>query len=540
VLGFALVLSLLSLLMAAPAAAGASASSSAKPSYIAAAEYFGTGDPTTLWSSDLATAPRSFAIMKHEGFNTVALVVPWGEFQTGIDPVRYTRTSFAELDRLVTDASHLGMGVVVRLSYELDHDPADQMPGSVRFDALWSNPTVYAAWLDYISTVHQNLERFHNVREAYISWEDLWQPIFEAQAATTTTQQLALAVSSGYRTWLRKNATLTQVSTDYGEQFASWTDVPTPGGHQPSFRLMYQYEDTALINRLFEPAAKRFPGLTMETRVDVDPIYTGTQVVGSYTHSAQYQLAGTSLTGMYFSPYMEDPSSTKVETSPEALAALQSVLSSMSSASGGRSLFIYEYEFVSNSPEVSNDPALTPGQIPAFLAASEPILRKYTSGYALWAYHDYYLSPIYNQSFTLGTSGWKLSSGAHLVSQAGSGRAAQLRRGSAISQSVTATVEPGTPTVSLDTTARRSTTLHVTWGTGPSEAVHVRPGRHTYHVVAPASATDVLTIRATGPVSVTNVQLYWFTQEGDVYGVNGQAEVGVAPLRALNDKLTGS
>lgn len=527
-------------LVGLPEVAGASKVAATKPSYIAAAEYFGTGDPTTVWSSDLSTAPHAFAVMKRDGFNTVALVVPWGEFQTGISPIRYTRSSFDDLDRVVADASHLGMGVVVRLSYELDHDPNDQMPGAARFDALWGSPKVYAAWLDYISTVHQNLERFHNVREAYISWEDLWQPIFEAQAATTATQQLALATSSGYRTWLRTHLTLTQVDTDYGEQFASWTAVPTPSGHQPSFRLMYQYEDTALINRLFEPAAKRFPGLTMETRVDVDPIYTGTQVVGSYTHTAQYQLSGTSVTGMYFSPYMEDPSTTKVETAPEALAALQSVLSSMSTASQGRSLFIYEYEFVSNSPEVSNDPALTPAQIPAFLSQSEPILHQYTTGYALWAYHDYNLSPIYNQSFNLGTAGWKLAGGARIDSHAGSSGTAEMRRGSTISQVVTGTVEPGTPTVSLEASAKRPTTLQVTWGTGPAETVHVQPERHAYQVMVPASPTSSLAIRAAGAASVTNVQLYWFTQKGDVYGVNGNPEIGVAPLRALNDKLTGS
>ncbi len=520
---------------------GVAGASAARPSYIAAAEYFGNGNPTNLWSSDLSGAPAAFARMQQDGFNTVGLIVPWDEFQTHLTPPRYDQQALQRLDRVIGDAQALGMGVILRLSYEFAVDPADQLPEASRFDEVWSNPKVYSAWLGYIAEIHRSVARYHNVREAYISWEDLWEPVFEAQGTSTASQQLALATTTGYRTWLRAHHTLAQVEFDYGTQFADWTAVPTPPADKPSFKLMYQYQDTALVHRMFVPASKRFPGLTMETRVDIDPLYTGTQVVGSYTHQAQYQLPGTSVTGMYFSPYMDDPSSTPVETSSQGVAALQSTLSRMHSQSGGRPLFIYEYEIESNSPVVAQNPALTTNQIPTFMAQSEPLLHQYTAGYALWTYQDYHQSPLYNQSFALGGAGWTLTGGARAAPSATATSYATLQRGGTATQHiVTGGVQGTAPaTVTLRARAGTATTLDVQWGTGAAQAVPVTAGGwHTYQVTVPASSVDDLSLRAGGAVSVTDVQLFWYSQVGDVYSPTGTAEVGAGTLAPLNRQLT--
>lgn len=528
-------------LLPATGAAGAATSDRA-PSYIAAAEYFGDGNPTNLWSSDLSGAPATFAQMKQDGFNTVGLILPWGEFQPGVVPPRFDQQAFGRLDRLIADARELGMGVILRLSYEWDVDPSDQLPGLERFEALFSNQSVYSAWLDYIAAVHRNVARYDNVREAYISWEDLWAPIDVAQGAATPAEQLAAARTTGYLGWLRGNESLAEVSGAYGTTFTSWTQVPTPPADAPSFKLMYRYEDWALVHRLFLPAARRYPGLTMETRVDVDPLYDGTQVVGSYSHRAQFTLPGTSVTGMYFSPYMEDPSPTPVETATEATTALHSVLARMSAAAGDRKLFIYEYEIESNSPIVSDDPALTPAQIPAFVAASEPFLHRYTTGYALWTYHDYHQSPLYNQSFALGSAGWHLTSGAKAVPHTTSMSYLMLRAGAGATQAVpAATVNGATPaTVTLQTDATSPTTLDVSRGGGAAQVVQVAPGWHDYQVTFPPSATGSLSLRAGGALSVSDVQMFWFTQYGDVYSADGGPEVGVGPLRTVNQELTSA
>lgn len=510
------------------------------PSYIAAANYFGGqgGNAYNLWNASLANVKPELSQMKKEGFNAVALVVPWGEFQTGLTPVRYNQQAFSRLDMVLGDAKSLGMGVILRLSYFWDIDPADQMPTSARFNALWGTSKVYSSWLAYIGKIHQDVSTFGNVWGAYLSWEDLWQPVQEAQATTTAAQQLHLAKSSGFQSWLRSHSgiSLSKIGTEYGTTFTSFSQVPTPSANRPSFRLMFQYEDWGLIHHLFQPASKRFPGLTLEARVDIDAIKTGTQVVGSYAHTAQFQLAGTSLTGIYDTPYMGDTAPTKTETATQAVASMQRTFSTLSAKAGGRRLFVYEYQFGPNPPEIAGTPQLIATQIPQYLSGSAPLLKQYTAGYALWTYRDFNLSGVYNPSFTLGSQGWKLSGGARAVHGF-----VQLHGQAKATQKLVMGLSSATPaTFSFSAHASGPATVLVQVGRGPTQSVPVTAGEHTYNVTLPPSATATsLSLRSSGSVAVTNVQLYQQQVLGNVYNTTGSAEIGAAPLRAMNQQLTG-
>jgi len=300
---------------------------------------------------------------------------------------------------------------------------------------------------------------------------------------------------------------------------------------------MFEYQDWALEHRLFLPAEKRFPGLTLESRVDVDPIHTGTQVVGSYPHTVQFQLPGTSVTGVYFSPYIGDPTSTPNETAADAIQAMQNTLSSLSSKSGGRRLFIYEYEFGRNSAAVAGNPEVIPAQLPTFISQSEPILKRYTAGYALWTYRDYELSGLFNPSFTLGSQGWALSGGAHVVDANDSGSRLALSANASAVQKL-AGAPTGPSTVSFEADASKPTAILVRTGSGPAQTVRLRTGSHSYNVTVPGTSVATLTLRATGPASVTDVQLYNTPQLGNIYSITGKPGVSVAPLRSLNKALT--
>lgn len=535
------------LLAGIPASGPETADAAGESTPVLAAEYFGSGSPVNMWNTDLSGARSAFEEMQSEGFNTVGLVVPWGGFQTKVEPPEYNSTSFARLDRLIRLAGSLHMDVILRLGYEFDNDPADQMPVT-RFVEVFSNHTVYASWLAFISKVHQNVAGFSNVKYAYISWEDYWSPISNAEDASTTAEQIKVANQTGYTNWLKVTYSLSRVDTLYGTTFDSWSAVPTPSYSSPTFQLMYRYEDWALVHRLFEPAAARYPGLTMESRVDVDPLYEGTQVVGSYSHADTFDLPGTAFTGMYFSPYMSDPSSSPDETASEGVAALQSTLSSMSTRDKGQPLFIYEYEIVSNNPAVADDPSLSPSQVPAFIQGSEPLLAHDTIGYALWTFQDYNQSAIYNPSFTLGANGWHTTK-AKTVSLSGGGGALSLRSGGSASQSFSpgnlgASSSAGDVTFSVlaDATTSSSTTLQVRIAGTPAQTLAVSPGWHPYQLQFPASAilyssAQPLAIQASGPTEISDVQLYAFTQVGDVISTTGTPELAAAPLKALNEQL---
>ena len=518
--------------------------SSGKPSMVRAAFYFGDAGPINFWSSDLSGAPAAFQQIKADGFSAVELVVPWGEFQEQVAPATYNSAAFTSLGTLVALAKSLQLQVILRLSYGVDVDPYDRSPN--RSEAIFTDQTVYHSWLDYISRVHQAVARYHDVKIEQLSWEDFWGPVAEAQSATSVAQRLQLATSTGFRAWLQRNYSLARVSTLYGTTFSGWSSVPTPSYSTPSFKLMDQYDDWSLVHRFFEPAAARFPGLNLEARVDVDPIYNGAQVVSSYSHAGTFKLPGTSYIGTYFSPYLGDTSSAKVETAPQALNALQTTLSGMSTRAGNRPVFVFEYEIVSNSPEVADDPALPPSQLPAFILQSEPILRMYALGYSLWVYRDYTMNPLFNPSFSLGTNGWTVTGSASPV-KASTSTSLSLGTGAAVSQTFSPGLlagSAGTPlTVSVDASALSGapTTLKVTVGNGPGESIVLRGGTQTYQVTVPASSiasgAPPLTISTTGPASISNVQVYNFTQLGDVYSVTGAPEVAAAPLRTVNQQL---
>ena len=518
--------------------------SSAHP--LLAAFYFGSGSPLNTWNTDLSGAPAAFEQIKREGFTAVALAVPWGEFQPSVNPPKYNATAFNRLDSLIALANSLKLQVVLRLSYEVDLYPNKQDPA--RFTSVFSDSTVYNAWLAYVSKVRQNTARFPNIKVAELSWEDFWDPVAAAQTMTDPSQRLQFATSSGFTSFLQKNYSLARISQMYGTTFTSWADVPTPLNTQSAFALVYQYDDWALVNRFFVPASARFPGLNLEARVEDDALFNGSARIPSYSHADQYRLPGTNYIGMYFDPYMGDPSTNTVESVSDAMTALQTTLSSMKSRSGGLPLYIFEYEIVSNSPVVSGAPGLSSDEVPQFILASEPLLHQYTWGYALWTYHDYNQSPIYNPSFSLGTSGWQVTGKATASSSPG-GSSVTLGANSAISQQFSAgdlagsAQKPITVSFSASTPGPPST-IKVNVPNAPVQTVTVGGRSQTYQVqipgadLNPASPTAQLTITASAPVSLSDVEMYNFVQMGDIYSTTGSPESGASALATLNRQLT--
>ncbi len=501
-----------------------------------------------MWDTNLSGARKVFEQMKSDGFNAVGLIIPWGEFQPGLTPPSYNAAAFSRLDQLISVAGRLHLRVILRLSYEIDVDPYDQL-ASTRFEEVFSRGSIYAAWLDYISRIHSSVQQFSNVAGEYITWEDFSEPMSFAEQATTQAQRIQLASEIGFTSWLRSNYSLSKVGSMYGTAFSNWAQVPTPPRSSPLFSLIFRYNDWALIHRFFKPAKRIFPALTIETRVDVDPLYSGSTVVGSYSHSDTFDLPGTKVTGMYFSPYMNDPSSNLNETWNQAVSALETTLKTMSARARGQKLFIYEFEITSNSPAVANDPEPPPNQLPQFVTNSAAPLREYTTGYALWTYRDFNLSPIYNPSFTLGTSGWTVQNGR--PSQRDGQWALSMRRGG----SATQTFHPGDfdsggsatqATFSISATPRTPgpAQLTVRISGAPAQVLTIDHGSHNYLLqfpltdIASGAVVDQLSLTASAPVAVTDVQVYAFTQVGDVYSTAGSPGVAVAPLRTLNRELS--
>ncbi len=530
----------LSVVLTAPAftpSAGASASGGAS-NQLRTAYYFGVADPMNFWSSDLSDAKATFRQMKSNGFNAVGLAIPWDEFQPKLSPPTENKWAFRRLDNLINLAQSQGMKVVLRLSFQYSVSPGDQLFGAQRQNEVFWKPYVYDAWLAYIQAIHANVVRYPNVAAVYLSWEDWYEPVGEASGSTSYDEGLSLAKSTGFRAWLESSFTLSQVSSMYNYPFTSWSQVPTPGRYTPAFALMFAYDDDMLVYRFFYPAKKYFRHLQLEARTDEDVVYSGNGNT-LWNHSAEDTLDGTPVTGIYYSPYMGDPSSNPNETASQAEAGLAATISRMRQQSNGRLLYIHEFQFASNAPEVASAPHLKPGQISPFLVNSAAELAQNTTGYGLWTYRNFPFSLVYNPSFTLGDQGWHIKGNAK-VDNTNNGLI--MHAGSSANQVVhhqKENIDPsGRLTVSFEATTGLRTSMLVSLS-GHVARVVLTPGTRTYQAVVPASSTGAgrLSIRANGHATVTNVEMYGFTQVGYVYSSVDHPQVALGALRRLNAEM---
>lgn len=525
--------------------AGAKSVASKNPPLVAAA-YFGSANPINFWSSDLSDARQQFERIKADGFNGVDLVVPWGDFQPSITPPSYNQSDFNRLDSLISLAKSLNLKVVLRLSYEFDVYPGDQLPWGARQLSLYGSSPVYRSWEAYLAKIHQNVQHFSNIKAEYLSWEDFWGPIWAAQGAKTPAAQLHLAHSTGYRKWLERSYSMAQVETAYGTQFASWSDVPTPSSHSPAFALMYRYVDWTMIHRFFPTAQHLFPNLTLETRIEQDTLYNGSQPAGTYPHNATWKLPGTTTTGIYYSPYMNDPSGQHQETASQAVQGLRTTLSNVKAGVGGRRIYVYEFEIMSNAAVISQAPQLATDEIPSFVVRSGPILKEYTDGYTLWTYRDFNQSLVYNPSFAMGLGGWSVTGGPKAIQPKRSTAYLAMPKGSTATQTVqpsrfqSASSKPVTVSFRA-ASGTRGSTLTVSFGPGVAQSVTVQKGWHSYqvHFTVAQLGSGAMTLAAAGPIQLTDVQEYTFTQVGDVYQTSGAPTPGGAlhAIENLNRQL---
>ena len=118
----------------------------AESKYIKAVTYFGAAWPVNYWNSNINYADNDFKEIREDGFNAVILVVPWGEFQPGVDPVRYNDDAYGRLNKVCQAAKAQGLQVYMRVSFLWDMYPGAQMPNVERTNLLFSNDTLMPAW----------------------------------------------------------------------------------------------------------------------------------------------------------------------------------------------------------------------------------------------------------------------------------------------------------------------------------------------------------------------------------------------------------
>ena len=509
--------------------------SEAAPSYLKAATYVSDAWVSNFWNSESDHMDEELAQIVADGFNSIVLVVPWREFQPGVLPVSYNRYAFQKLDKVMNAANAHGLMVELRVGYVWDYYNDDVVTG--RFRDLLKDPSTRAAWLAYAKQIYRTASAHSNFYGGFMTWEDFWNYVEDAANLGKGANSRNAAKECGYQTWLKKHYSLKQVNEYYqpAEKFTSYDNVYIPARKDYAYKLFYEFYDD-FLNDLLEDTQKVFPNLSMEVRLDVDPVDAQDEngQVGA-SHYGTFPCADAGYTSLMYSVSMGHGFGDVLSTQ-EAIKTMNEQLSLVRANNGGKPVFIDQLLYMDATEGFEQNARLAESHRGAFLTGIPDTLRAHTNGYAVWTYRNYTNNPVYNHQFALGTRGWNVTNGS-VMERNGSSQLL-LQSGGSLSQKVGHRIggrtthdghvrftadsdEPAVLTVKLGS---MSQTVEVN---GPKQ-YDLNLGRKGFYEVS--FETD-------GDIYLYNIHVYNFVQDGQIRDIDGNELSCMGAMRTLNASM---
>lgn len=509
--------------------------SEAAPSYLKAATYVSDAWVSNFWNSESDHMDEELAQIAADGFNSIVLVVPWREFQPGVLPVSYNRYAFQKLDKVMNAANAHGLMVELRVGYVWDYYNDDVVTG--RFRDLLKDLSTRAAWLAYAKQIYRTASAHSNFYGGFMTWEDFWNYVEDAANLGKGANSRNAAKECGYQTWLKKHYSLKQVNEYYqpAEKFTSYDNVYISARKEYAYKLFYEFYDD-FLNDLLEDTQKVFPNLSMEVRLDVDPVdaQDGNGQVGA-SHYGTFPCADAGYTSLMYSVSMGHGFGDVLSTQ-EAIKTMNEQLSFVRANNGGKPVFIDQLLYMDATEGFEQNARLAESHRGAFLTGIPDTLRAHTNGYAVWTYRNYTNNPVYNHQFALGTRGWNVTNGS-VMERNGSSQLL-LQSGGSLAQKVGHRIggrtthdghvrftadsdEPAVLTVKLGS---MSQTVEVN---GPKQ-YDLNLGRKGFYEVS--FETD-------GDVYLDNIHVYNFVQDGQLRDIDGNELSCMGAMRTLNASM---
>lgn len=376
--------------------------------FLRAAHWFGGHWAVNFWNTDLESrAADDFAKIKSDEFNAVVLLVPWPGFTANLHDGSLVSERRDRLQRLIRMAADADLDVVLRLSYAWDAEATD---AGQRLLAVWSDPVAHAAWLEFVGGVWDVAHDEPNVLFGFFSWEDLWAVMGYGDAELA--ERISAAEGTGFRAWLRESYTLDEIAERFRSDFRDWSEVPVPQRREPAFALFLTFVDQAWIERFFLPAQQRFPKMSMEIRIDSDPVWDGEELVSWHSHEAAWDLPGAPWTTIYWSPAMGGENRGEALSPEIAAERLDWMLGRIQAQTGARPIFIGQFLAEDFTPGYEKNGRIPREQVGRFLELAGDVLARRAGGYGLWTWIDYAHDAVGNPEFFRSASEWSLDGAA--------------------------------------------------------------------------------------------------------------------------------
>lgn len=512
-----------------------SAAAGEPPAYLRAATYVSDAWVINFWNTESDHMEEELAQIAEDGFNSIILVIPWREFQPGTSPVSYNDYAFRKLDRVMQAAEDQGLWVSLRISYTWDYYEKEE--SLVRFRELLGNSKLRASWLDYVEKVYQSVSGYENFFGGFMTWEDFWNYMEDADGFGTGKNSVREAERIGYQDYLKTHCTLERINQLYEpeEEFEDYEEIYIPQRNNPGFKLLYEYYDEFLMG-LLEDAQQVFPNLSMEVRLDVDPVNDGKDGLVGADHFKTFPCQNADYTSLMYSVAMGQENRGEQISAETALSTMRAELNLVKAYNGGKPIFIDQLLYMDATEAFSHNAQLYDEERNDFLTGLPDILQDYTNGYAVWSYRNYTNNPVYNSQFALDDRGWETRR-ASVVEHDGS-RQMKLQRGGSVSQSMGNRISgklAHNNHVRFTAESESSVTLAVKLGKVTKE-VQVQ-GKKEFDLDFGRLFYDEVEFEARGEVYLDNIEVYNFVQDGQLYDIDGEELSSIDAVRALNRQM---
>lgn len=511
--------------------------SEAASSYLKAATYVSDAWVSNFWNSESDHMDDELAQIAADGFNCIVLVVPWREFQPGVLPVSYNRYAFQKLDKVMNAANAHGLIVELRVGYAWDYYGDESATSASRFREVLRDPSTRAAWLAYAKQIYRTASAHSNFHGGFMTWEDFWNYVEDAASLGKGANSRTAAKECGYQAWLKKHYSLREVNECYQpeEMFASYDEVYIPARKDYAYKLFYEFYDD-FLNDLLEDTQKVFPNLSMEVRLDVDPVNAldGNGQVGA-PHYSTFSCGNAAYTSLMYSVSMgHGPGD--VLSAEEAIKTMNEQLSLVRLNNGGKQVFIDQLLYMDVTEGFEQNARLAESHRGAYLTGIPATLRTHTNGYAVWTYRNYTNNPVYNHQFALGTRGWDVKNGC--VMERDSSNQLYLQSGGTLSQKVGHRIGGRTTHdghVRFTADSDEPVTLTVKLGS-MSQTVEVN-GPKQYDLNLGQNGFYEVSFETNGDVYLDNIHVYNFVQDGQLHDVDGNELSCMDAIRTLNASM---
>lgn len=382
-----------------------------------AATYTGRDFAVNFWSGEMNMPDEDFQQIRQDGFNAIVLVVPWRQFQPDLKSRDMNSDAYAKLARLMNAAEENDLKVVLRVGYTWDCYNSQENV-AVRYRKLRSEDSVRRAWISYLKDLYSRVGDHPAFGGAFLTWEDFWNFTFECAAFGAG--DMDTPRRCGYSEWVFENYDQTEVSRLYGEEISDPEDVWFPSLTSPARKLVYEWND-AWMNELLADSQEVFPGISMEVRLDIDPV-SGTEGVRvGVPHTVTFPAGNAEFTSCMYAAAMGQEFGQEV-SADNAVSKAGSILGMLRANAGGKPVFVDQFLYTDNTPGFEMNARVRKDELPDYIVGMAPVLRDMQWGYAVWAYRNYADDVIVNGGFGNRGEGWSFSGSASTREEDGNSR----------------------------------------------------------------------------------------------------------------------